>query len=131
MYKKTIMFSIESGANNSFIQSHRSAVNANSVFEVPNDLDPQTKPMLFCAKQIMLLKLQENLELVTVGRSNTEFKILPLSKLRIDAIFFESKRTHCQKKKKTRKNSKSKQNGKYRNIQIWKLKETLGVVFLC
>ena len=37
--QKTIMFSIESGANNSFIQSHRSAVSTSSVCKVSSDLN--------------------------------------------------------------------------------------------
>lgn len=36
------MFSIESGANNSFIQSHRFAVSANSVYKVSSDLNHKT-----------------------------------------------------------------------------------------
>jgi len=40
--QRTIMFSIESGANNSFIQSHRSAVSVNSVYKVSSDLNHKT-----------------------------------------------------------------------------------------
>ena len=72
------MFSIESGANNSFILSRRSTDSANSVYDLNlrTDIHPE-KP-------------------------------------RVNAIFFESKRVHCQR------NSNSKQNSKYKNIQIWK-----------
>ena len=96
------MFSIESGANNSFIQSHRSAVSTSSVCKVSSDLNH--KPDAHLREANNFLEVARTLAF-SDGRCCVQQRLNfchPQNSVREDNVFFESKKSHCQKKLRER-----------------------------
>lgn len=84
------MFGMESSANNSFIQFHRSAVSANFVFKVSNDLNHKTDAHLREANNFLDVA---SICTFSDGRYCIKQRLFfPPSKLRVGAIIIESKR---------------------------------------
>lgn len=119
------MFGIESSANNSFIQFLRSAVSANFIFKVSNDLNHKTDAHLREANNFLDVA---SICAFTDGRFCIKQRLFFFHHQNYEQMLFSSSRKENNARKNSR-NLNSRQNVKYKEYSNLEIEGNCGRCF--